>query len=61
MNLLGSTPQESALVDQWVHFAEHEIGVPIGNISGMIYGYLAPFNLEVRIRTTVDDEVVRFV
>ncbi|KAG9308459.1 glutathione S-transferase C-terminal-like protein [Chiua virens] len=46
VSLLGSNVQEVALVDQWMRFAEQEIGTPVGNIMGMIYGYLAPFNLE---------------
>ncbi|KAG9308799.1 glutathione S-transferase C-terminal-like protein [Chiua virens] len=46
VNLLGSNAKEVALVDQWTRFSEQEIGIPTGNIMGMIYEYLAPFNLE---------------
>ena len=53
VNLLGSTTQETALVDQWVHFAEHEISVPTQNITGMVYGHYVPFSLEVKIRFTM--------
>ena len=44
---MGSDAKEKALVDQWVHFAEQEIGVPNSNIIGMIFGYAGPFNREV--------------
>jgi len=46
VNLLGSNAQEVAIVDQWVHFAEHEISVPTQNIMGIVYGFYKPFNLE---------------
>jgi len=43
VNLSGSNPKETALVDQWVQFAEHEVATPVGGISALIYGYGAPF------------------
>ncbi|KAF8552022.1 glutathione S-transferase C-terminal-like protein [Imleria badia] len=43
---LGSNAQEVAIVDQWVHFAEHEISVPTQNITGTVYGFYKPFSLE---------------
>jgi len=46
VNLLGSNAHEVAIVDQWVHFAEHEISAPTQNITGLIYGFYKPFNLE---------------
>ncbi|KAG9308827.1 glutathione S-transferase C-terminal-like protein [Chiua virens] len=49
VDLLGSNVQEVALVDQWMRFAEQEIGIPAGIIMGTIYGYLAPFNLELTL------------
>ncbi|KAG9308797.1 glutathione S-transferase C-terminal-like protein [Chiua virens] len=52
VNLSGSNANEAAIIDQWVHFAEHEIGAPTGNITGMIYGYLWPFNLEILEKET---------
>ena len=44
---LGSNVREAALVDQWVHFAEFEIGMPTQNIAGIVYGYSKPFSVEV--------------
>jgi len=46
VNLLGSNVHEVAIVDQWVHFAEHEISAPTQNITGLIYGFYKPFSLE---------------
>lgn len=54
VNLLGSDAHEVAIVDQWVHFAEHEISGPTQNIVGLIYGFSGPFNLEVWTKTTAD-------
>ncbi|KAG1725778.1 glutathione S-transferase C-terminal-like protein [Suillus paluster] len=34
--LLGSTPEDAALVDQWVHFAESEIAVQTQTVLGML-------------------------
>ncbi|KAG2360997.1 elongation factor 1-gamma [Suillus spraguei] len=34
--LLGSTSEDAAVVDQWIHFAESEIGVHTGVIQGML-------------------------
>lgn len=48
VNLLGSNAKETALVDQWVHFAEHEIGVPTGNITQLIFRSAGNFHREVR-------------
>ena len=49
VDLLGSSPKEAALVDQWVRFAEHEIGTPAGGIASLIYGYGPPFTREVNV------------
>ncbi|KAF8123296.1 glutathione S-transferase C-terminal-like protein [Boletus edulis] len=46
VNLLGSNAQDTAIVEQWVHYAEHEISAPTQNITGMIYGLYTPFSLE---------------
>ncbi|KAH0832356.1 glutathione S-transferase C-terminal-like protein [Lanmaoa asiatica] len=54
VSLLGSDAKEAALVDQWVHFAEHEIGVPTQVIFGLIYGFAGPFN-----RETFDKKIER--
>ncbi|KAF9233230.1 glutathione S-transferase C-terminal-like protein [Melanogaster broomeanus] len=32
-DFLGSNAKETALVDQWIHFAEHEIGAPVSGAS----------------------------
>ena len=48
VNLLGSNAHEVAIVDQWVHFAEHEISAPTQNITGLVYGFYEPFALEAR-------------
>ncbi|KAG8214900.1 glutathione S-transferase [Butyriboletus roseoflavus] len=56
VNLLGSTAREVAIVDQWVHFAEHEISAPTQNMTGLIYGFYGPFNLE-----TLDKNAERLV
>ena len=49
VTLLGSNPKEAAFVDQWVHFAEHEIGVPTQDIIQLVFGMAGPFQREVRI------------
>ena len=49
VNLLGSDPKEIALVDQWIHFSEQEIGGTAHNITGLVYGFTGPFNREVSI------------
>ncbi|KIJ04977.1 hypothetical protein PAXINDRAFT_164792 [Paxillus involutus ATCC 200175] len=41
--LLGSNAKETALVDQWVHFAEQEIGFPLSDALGLIYGFSGQF------------------
>jgi len=46
VDLLGPNAQETAIVDQWVHYAEHEISAPTQNIIGMIFGLYTPFSLE---------------
>ena len=51
VNLLGSDAKEKALVDQWVHFSEQEIGSPAHNAMGVIYGFGGPFNREVGVKT----------
>ena len=51
VNLLGSNAKEKALVDQWAHFSEQEIGFPAHNAMGVIYGFGGPFNLEVGVKT----------
>ncbi|KAG9308461.1 glutathione S-transferase C-terminal-like protein [Chiua virens] len=52
VNLLGANAHEVALVDQWLHFAEHEIGIPAGLVAGMIYGYFAPFTPQILNKNT---------
>jgi len=47
VDLLGSDAKEIALIDQWIHFSEQEIGGPSHNILGVIYGVSGPFNREV--------------
>ncbi|KAI1791730.1 elongation factor 1-gamma [Ganoderma leucocontextum] len=42
-NLLGSNVQEAALVDQWVSFAECEIGSFTGRILGLVSGKITPY------------------
>ncbi|KAG2039040.1 hypothetical protein BDR03DRAFT_1090764 [Suillus americanus] len=37
--LLGSTPEDAAVVDQWVHFVESEISVQNDVISGMLRNF----------------------
>jgi len=49
VNLLGSDAKEIALVDQWIHFAEQEIGGPIYALMGLIFGFSGPFSREVGI------------
>ncbi|KAG2054510.1 elongation factor 1-gamma [Suillus hirtellus] len=38
--LLGSTPEDVAAVDQWVHFAESEVATFTDIISGMLNNYI---------------------
>ncbi|KAF9233233.1 glutathione S-transferase C-terminal-like protein, partial [Melanogaster broomeanus] len=46
-DLLGSNAKEVALIDQWIHFAEHEIGVPVWCLMGFIfYSFSGPFTRE---------------
>ncbi|KAK7017970.1 hypothetical protein VNI00_007574 [Paramarasmius palmivorus] len=40
-NLLGTTPEESALVDQWSHLAETEFDIPSSLVIWMCRGVLA--------------------
>ncbi|KAF9233235.1 glutathione S-transferase C-terminal-like protein [Melanogaster broomeanus] len=56
-DLLGSNAKEAALIDQWIHFAEHEIGGPLLAILGFIYyGFSGPFT-----REGLDKQVERIV
>ncbi|OAX40977.1 elongation factor 1-gamma [Rhizopogon vinicolor AM-OR11-026] len=41
--LLGTTPEEAALVDQWVHFAETEIAMQNDTIWAMVSNHI-PYN-----------------
>jgi elongation factor 1-gamma len=41
--LLGSTPEDAAVVDQWVHFAESEIAAHTDIIWGMLKSFI-PYN-----------------
>ena len=46
--LLGRNAKETALVDQWVHFAETEIQIPAGVIyGGIVVKYIPGFGKEV--------------
>lgn len=54
VDLLGSNAKEATIVDQWAHFAEHEITNPTYGISSLIRGFV-PFNREVSIRVTTDN------
>ena len=46
--LLGRNAKETALVDQWVHFAESEILAPASTIYiGVVPKYLPAFGKEV--------------
>ncbi|KAF9220301.1 glutathione S-transferase C-terminal-like protein [Gyrodon lividus] len=54
--LLGSGTKEVALVDQWIHFAEHEIGWPLQGALGLIYNFSGPFT-----REGLDKQVERLV
>ncbi|KAF9234641.1 glutathione S-transferase C-terminal-like protein [Melanogaster broomeanus] len=47
---LGSNAKEAALVDQWIHFAEHEIGAPLSGVLGLVYGFSGPFTRERLVR-----------
>ncbi|TDL26848.1 elongation factor 1-gamma [Rickenella mellea] len=42
-NLLGTTPKEAALVDQWVSFGDLEIGVFTSYIGQLVAGHLTPY------------------
>ncbi|KAH0832359.1 glutathione S-transferase C-terminal-like protein [Lanmaoa asiatica] len=56
INLLGSDAKEIALVDQWIHFAEQEIGGPCHNVMGLVFGFAGAFN-----REALDKQVERLV
>ncbi|KAF9233386.1 glutathione S-transferase C-terminal-like protein [Melanogaster broomeanus] len=49
-DFLGSNAKETALVDQWIHFAEHEIGAPVSGAFGLVYGSSGPFTRERLVR-----------
>ncbi|KAF9233383.1 glutathione S-transferase C-terminal-like protein [Melanogaster broomeanus] len=49
-DFLGSNAKETALVDQWIHFAEHELGGPVFGALGLVYGFTGPFNRERLVR-----------
>lgn len=51
VNLLGSDAKEAIHVDQWIHFAEQEVGRPGYNIMATIYGFYGTFNREVSVET----------
>ncbi|KAF8123305.1 glutathione S-transferase C-terminal-like protein [Boletus edulis] len=55
VNLLGSDAKENAIVDQWVHFVEHEIGKWSYNYMCTVYG-IYTFN-----RKFLDEQVERLV
>lgn len=44
--LLGNSPRETVLVDQWTTYAENEVGGPSGLIHYMIRG-LVPYHKPV--------------
>jgi len=46
--LLGGTPEEQALVEQWVHFADTEIHVYSGFLNALI-AHKIPYSKPVRI------------
>jgi len=52
VQLLGSNAKEAALIDQWIHFAEHEISTPTYAITGLVYGYAGPFSREALDKST---------
>ncbi|KAF8552025.1 glutathione S-transferase C-terminal-like protein [Imleria badia] len=48
VKLLGSDTKEIAIVNQWIHFAEEEIGSPGHDIIGLIFSFSKePFSPEV--------------
>ena len=49
VGMLGANAQDAARVDQWVHFAEHEIATPTYALVNIVYGFFGPFNREVRV------------
>ncbi|EJF60198.1 elongation factor 1-gamma [Dichomitus squalens] len=46
-NLLGTSTKEAALVDQWVSFADSEIGSFTGVIFGLVNGRITPYTKPV--------------
>jgi len=42
--LLGASPKEAALVDQWVSFANYEFGMYSQLINQLVVGFLTPYN-----------------
>ncbi|KAG2151021.1 uncharacterized protein EDB93DRAFT_317417 [Suillus bovinus] len=38
--LLGSTPEDAAAIDQWVHFSESELSMQTDFITGMLNNYI---------------------
>jgi len=46
--LLGGTPEDAALVDQWIHLADSEVGHYTQFIQGICTGRV-PYNKQVRL------------
>ena len=47
--LLGGTPEEQALVEQWIHFTDSEVQVPVVLVYTLI-SHKVPYSKQVRTR-----------
>ncbi|KAJ8579317.1 glutathione S-transferase, partial [Rhizopogon salebrosus TDB-379] len=54
--LLGTTPEDAALVDQWVHFGEAELAVFQDTVSAMLHNYI-PYSKP--LHTSVVEHLIR--
>ena len=56
--LLGASPRDAALVDQWVAFAHTELLAPGQLVGQLIRGRLTPYSRPVRFPYSVDRKYV---
>jgi len=46
--LLGKSPQDAALIDQWIHLSDSEVESYTGLIFQLVKGIIAPYNKPIR-------------
>jgi hypothetical protein len=48
--LYGKSPEDAALIDQWMHLMESEVEFNTQHINYFFIGWLAPYSMPVRPR-----------